>query len=78
MWIVLAALIAAIPASIAAVASLRGNKQLKANGGSTVRDAVDRIESSLKLQNVVLTQHDNRLERIETIVIQTAKDNPAS
>lgn len=68
MWIVLAALIAAIPASIAAVATMRGNKQLKPNGGSSLRDATNRIESITKELQSTLAQHGDRLDAIEDLV----------
>lgn len=48
-------------------------KQFKPNGGSSMRDAVDRIESTLKLQNVVLTQHSSRLDTIEEVVTKGTK-----
>lgn len=76
MWIVCAALITAVPASVAAVASLRGNRQLKPNGGSSMRDAINRIETTTNLQSIVLHQHDDRLQRIESVVVQTARANP--
>lgn len=41
-----------------------------------MRDAINRIETTTNLQSIVLHQHDDRLQRIESVVVQTAKDMP--
>lgn len=42
--VVIAAILVAVPATISAVNAWQTRKQLKPNGGSSLRDAVDRIE----------------------------------
>lgn len=45
--VVVGALVASIPAAIASVNAWQTRKQMRPNGGSSLRDAVDRIESAV-------------------------------
>lgn len=49
--VVIASIVAAIPALIASVNAAKTRKQLKPNGGSSLRDAIDRIEVAVTEQH---------------------------
>lgn len=44
---IIVAVIAAIPATIAAISSRRAEKQMRPNGGSSLKDSLNRIEAKI-------------------------------
>lgn len=84
--VVLAALVALVPAVLSWLNSRTAAKATRPNGGSSMRDAVDRIESKLdehlaRLNRgaVVMADHEDRLAVIEAhqhpTPPNTVKDN---
>lgn len=84
--VVIAALLAAVGSSIATwVNSHRAAKQTKPNGGSSMRDAIDRIEGTLRTEVVprldagarVMAEHADRLAVLEArpANVRTRKDD---
>lgn len=66
--IVWAAIAASVPATVAAVLSYRNGKQLKSNGGSSARDALDRIERDVKAVATDVTKLHGRVDQLEEFV----------
>jgi len=74
--VVIAALLAAAIPSIATwVSAHRTSKQTKPNGGASLRDAVDRIESTLKHDVVPRLDHGAQLiaEHADRLAVLEAK-----
>lgn len=61
--VVVAAFLVAIPAIISAINAWQTRKQLKPNGGSSLRDAVDRIEQAgQRTEQKVIDNHADLLD----------------
>lgn len=63
--LVLVAVVAIVPTTIAAVSAWRAAKQTKPNGGSSMRDSIDRIESHVVSVEHQMDRVNSRLSALE-------------
>lgn len=66
--VILAALAAAVPATIAAISSVRNGRAMKPNGGSSPLDAINRIERKVDGLYEKHAEHAARLDQLEEYV----------